>query len=187
MLLPIGISIVAWFVVAPSPRYATPLFWSLAAVLVCRVFILTRDELSASKGRLVAASVLIALLSPATAVIREANLRDSSYLSAFLSLYVVSPGPDHGFHPVNPAPDTKPFVTDSGLVLNTPDRNTPGVNTAKCWNLPLPCTPNPAANLQLRVPGELGRGFRVVGDWNMQDWPYYWRGNFLEEWRARRK
>ena len=40
-----------------------------------------------------------------------------------------------------------------------------------CWGAPLPCTPNPAPNLEVRVPADLRYGFRVNGAWEMQDWP----------------
>jgi hypothetical protein len=80
------------------------------------------------------------------------------------------------------------FKTDSGLIVNTPSKLDPKSMRLwpnACWDAPLPCTPNPAPNLQLREPGNLANGFKVDGDWMMQDWPYYWRAGFLEEWRMR--
>lgn len=61
-----------------------------------------------------------------------------------------------------------------------------GTNRAKRWDAPIPTTPNPVPNLRLREPGRLDGGFAVDGDWQMQDWSFYWRDSFLSEWRQRR-
>jgi len=78
------------------------------------------------------------------------------------------------------------FVTRSGVPLNTPQPrpNAPNMPNA-CGNAPLPCTANPAPNLELRDEGTLERGFRIRGDWQMTNFPYHWRPTFLSEWRAR--
>jgi len=186
LLVPVLAAILIWFLVAPSLRYAMPLFWTLAALLTSRVYLLFEERL-AGRGRwLVGAALLAGLLPLANGLFRAAHQEGTGLVDALLEHAVSRPGPDAGFHPVTQVPAIKPFVTASGLVLNTPDPATPGLTQVKCWDLPLPCTPNPAANLALRVPGQLAHGFRVDGAWAMQDWPYYWRGSFLENWRQRR-
>ncbi len=186
LLVPALAAILIWFLVAPSLRYAMPLFWTLAALLISRVCLLFEERLAGHGRRLVAAALLAGLLPLANGLLRAAHQENSGLLDSLLEHAVSRPGPDAGFHPVMQAPAIKPFVTASGLVLNTPDPDTPGMTQVKCWDLPLPCTPNPAANLVLRVPGQLQHGFRVDGAWAMQDWPYYWRGRFLKHWRQRR-
>jgi len=58
------------------------------------------------------------------------------------------------------------YVTDSGARLNV-IRTESGL----CWDTPIPCTSTPSKNLELRDPTNLGRGFRIRGDWNPENWP----------------
>ena len=69
------------------------------------------------------------------------------------------PGPDHGFHQ-NPlgtshAIETRPYLTDWGVVLNVP------TDSWVCSNTPLPATITPNRHLRLRDPGSMGAGFRI--------------------------
>ena len=76
------------------------------------------------------------------------------------------------------------FVTRSGFRMNTPEpRANMPYSPNSCGNAPIPCTATPAPNLELRHEGNIEGGFRTRGDWEMLNWPYPWRPNFLQEWR----
>ena len=84
------------------------------------------------------------------------------------------------FRPIEGKPEITPYRTRSGLLLNTAPAD------GRCWDAPLPCTPNPAPNLRLRDSTNLSRGFMVDGAWQMENWPYDWQPRFLETWRKSR-
>jgi hypothetical protein len=189
LLIPICASIVFWFFSAPSHRYIPPLFWILAALSVAECQRTCGPVLSTGARRAWGIAVALIVLSP---VIVEPALsaiwRRQDVWSAIVGHNVLTATPGTMLAAVNGDVPVKPFVTTSGLVLNVPARPAvrPGVLPNACWDAPLPCTPNPAPNLRLRVPGQLRSGFRVDGSWEMVDWPYYWQAHFLDEWRRRR-
>src|SRR5262249_28416919 len=87
----------------------------------------------------------------------------------------VRPSGDHWLQPM-PRPRTTSFVTASALVVTVP------LDDNRCFSAPLPCTPHPAANVRLRVPGQLGSGFVTDGPWEQAYWPNRY-SSFLAAWR----
>jgi hypothetical protein len=108
----------------------------------------------------------------------ESLYRREGPLAAVLKSNLNRAGSDGWFQPVEGEPVLTPYRTRSGLLIQAvPDR---------CWDAPLPCTPNPAPNLRLREPGNLARGFAVDGGWQMENWPMGWQPDFLAAWRRSR-
>jgi len=96
-----------------------------------------------------------------------------------LSYVFVKPDVTTWFHGT-PTVAVRKYRTRSGLILNVP------VVQNKCWKAPLPCTPNPAANLKLRQNGRLESGFVTDGDWQPINFPgplFKW---VLPVWRENR-
>ena len=133
MLAPGALGFGFWFWTAPDPRFATFVFWSIAATgLAVALGAWDRVGRVQSGGLLcVALAVLVALILP-----RGAD----------------HPGSEGGFQPV-PRVSTDRFETKSGLILRVP------VGTDQCWGAPQPCTPYPRTELHLRRPGDLRSGF----------------------------
>jgi len=188
LYLPLMAAIAVWFVTAPSHRYSPALFWPLAALSVTEAVRVIWPLIGPRSRGWLAVLVVTIAVAPVFAergfvMVHEGaeaamavRIRDRS--TAFWG---------RGLSPMGGEVAVTVYTTRSGDQLNVPDRSRPpaGLPNA-CWSAPLPCTPNPAPNLQLRVPGRLDRGFRVQGGWEMTDWPYYWHAFFLPEWRARR-
>lgn len=72
--------------------------------------------------------------------------------------------PRHGgLYPL-PTATLYQFTTESGLKLYSP------LNDNRCWDAPLPCTPHPAPNLELKT--RFGRPeFVTRGSWQQINWP----------------
>jgi len=181
LLLPIGVSVAAWFSVAPEPRYALPHFWLLAALCWSQRFRLQSGSIPLpNERRLVAIGVVLGisplLVNPVFS--REFPDRHGNPVVAILKANLNRPGQDRWLQPIEGKPVLSTYRTQSGLLLNTvPER---------CWDAPLPCTPNPAPNLRARDPANLAKGFVVDGDWQMENWPMSWQPDFLQAWRRSR-
>ena len=188
LLLPVLVSIVAWFLSAPSTRYSPALFWTLAALCLCELQRVGWSRL-ATRGKRWAIMGLISLgISPLfVEPVRAAIERGRSPMNALLKHNWIMPNPDRWFDP-GPLPvEVTTFNTGSGLTLNVPMKRPRPVSLPNsCWDAPIPCTPNPAPNLRLRETGRLDKGFKLEGEWQMLDWPYHWDPKFLPEWRKRR-
>jgi hypothetical protein len=180
MAAPLAVAIAAWFSTAPEPRYASPFFWSLAALAVAQVCVLT--GLPGDRAR-VRRLVIAAWLGAGASVVVQPFLywlvkgRRGSVVRAVARETVRVPPPGHWLYPRAEALVMTPYVTRSGLVLNLPAH--------RCWEAPLPCTPNPAPNLRLRDPARIERGFVVDGGWQMEHWPQRWRPDYLRTLRTR--
>ena len=178
VLIPTAPALAAWMIIAPEPRYVMYLFWTIAAV--CWAQNVRAAEPAAASRRIavtMAATAVVAAMS-ATVVMPILERRDQHPLRAVLAgNFSRTPIGDETTAPTSPT--LEPFVTASGMVLQVP------VNSGgRCGDGPLLCTPNPAKNLRLRDPGNLGRGFVVDGEWQMETWPYDWHPHFLRAWRA---
>jgi hypothetical protein len=187
LLLPLTIAIGAWMFSAPSTRYSPGLFWTLAVTCVCECWRVLRPSIAPGTRRwgivgLAMLGISPPLLDPAMAAVRAHH----NPLVAVLHYNFITPGTRFGLDPMPQPPETTTYTTHSGLTLNVPKKPEGGNVFAKCWTAPIPCTSNPAPNLQLRQPGRLEGGFRVEGGWQMEDWPYYWQPAVLSEWRMRR-
>ena len=175
ILLVLALSTLFWFLSIPSPRYATGILWGSAGVSWTAAAWSFQDSARTAR-RLMSAFAFLAL-GP---ILLEPMARNpGDPVRAFLRTFMERPGPDGFFQPNPSVPRLQPFTTASGLRLNH--------SAGHCWDAPLPCTPNPAPNLRLRVQGRLDRGFRVDGEWDMIDFPYPWRKDWLPEWRARQR
>jgi hypothetical protein len=73
------------------------------------------------------------------------------------------PGPSSLQHPSPLRPKFEPYATRSGVQLTYTARTR--------FNAPIPCTPNPAPNLRLRVAVRIASGFTVDDSGEMQFWP----------------
>ena len=185
MVLPIGIAVIAWFIGAPASRYIAPLFWSLAALTWTQSCIVW-GVLGDTRLKRVAITAGLCLgLAPLVVnpILYGAQDRfKGGALRRILKYNLNKPGTDLWFQPVAEQPAIRTYTTSSGLVLNVPESR-----TGQCWDAPLPCTPNPAPNLQLREPGHLESGFRVDGQWQMESWPNPRQLQFLPAWRKSRR
>jgi hypothetical protein len=174
MLAPAAVAVAAWATVAPMPHYGEPFFWSLAGVMLAQAF-RSRPASASLARRVFIAGVLLGL---APCFIRPTALSKSSdsrgVLHTILKNNFRLPNPGDWFQVTKRQTDMVDYTTRSGLVLHVPT----GVN-GRSWDSPVPCTPNPAPNLRLRVPGHIERGFVVDGEWQMRDWPETWRPDLL--------
>ena len=183
--VPVLLAIGVWFFSAPSTRYITPLFWTLAAVSLCEFLRVLLPRLAKPTLRIAFLFLVFVGVSPIVVdPALGARWDRESVPKAILQHNLILPNSDNwmGVMPEG-GPEITHFTTLSGLVLNVPKRPTRPELQARPGNAPLPCTPNPASNLRLRHAGRLDKGFRVEGDWQMQDFPYYWHTGFLRDWR----
>jgi hypothetical protein len=174
LLLPLAASLVVW-VAAPMPHYGAPLFWCVGALLGSYAFAAIDNDRGRPSGLFAAAMVAglsPCLVSPAWFLMQ--STKANGLVTTIVDANVKIPEKGQWFQSGEAIPNVKPFTTNSGLVLNTPTGA-----FGRCWNAPLPCTPNPAPNLRLRVPDHIERGFAVDGEWMMRDWPEPWRPDLL--------
>lgn len=149
-----------WFVVAPSPRMGTHLWWSLAATSVALGSTALSARVVPRQRRLfLAAVVCVAALAPfhlmALIQFRYRFNPATSYLGASpLVALVYSPGPDFGLHPV-PKPDVEWRRTDFGLPVSVARQG------GACWDAPVPCTPYFDPALRTFRPNEIRSGFSL--------------------------
>lgn len=175
LLLPLGGALAIWSVTAPMPRYAEPFLWSLTALFGAQAFRFLDDDPTVRR-KLLAGAVLCglspAVIAPAWSAL--VSRRATGPLTTIRQALVKVPSPGELFQAADNPLRLTTFTTDSGLILNVPTGP-----LGRCWSAPLPCTPNPAPNLRLRVPGRMDHGFVVDGDWKMRDWPEPWRPDLL--------
>lgn len=131
LLAPASVALLIWFGLAPAPRFAMFVFWSVAAAGIA-----AGSAAWGRRGARFAAGASVLLLAATTP--RE----------------LVPPGPEAGFYPL-PSVATRVYETTSGLVLQVP------VEGDQCWGAPQPCTPYPRRDLRLREPGQLASGFTL--------------------------
>jgi hypothetical protein len=185
LLVPSTLSIIVWFTISPEPRYAVGPFWSLAAL----IFAQTAARLGglAESSRKWPTFIVAFILGVSPVVVNptlhwiRGSSTDTSLFKEIVHNNVKVPFKGDWLLPVRGQPAVHPFVTTSGLVINVPE--------SKCYGAEIPCTPNPAPNLRLRVAGDITQGFMVDGTWQMQHWPEPWRPTLLpairESWRRK--
>lgn len=179
LLLPIGVALGVWFVVAPEGRYAIGFAWALAALSIAEAWRLRLSRTPEPNGRNVLLGVgAMAAITLVVAPVLVIPWDSPGFVAKTIIKENVRVFDSRGWYQRPPPPKLEPFRTASGLVV--------GVPSDRCWNAPVPCTPNPAATLELRDPTNLRSGFRVRGAWTMQDWPFKSRPNFLRAWRESR-
>jgi hypothetical protein len=173
-----GIALATWLLTVPSLRYAGGFWWVAAGTGCGWVFGRGQAETRSALPRIAfVVTLAIGVLAPVVQPWVLALRRDEP-LSRIVTANFVPPGKEHLFHSRDERPKLKPYTTQSGLVLN--------LAAGKCWDAPLPCTPNPSPVLRLRVPGRLAQGFTVDGKWRMEHFPYSWRRDWFRAWAARR-
>jgi hypothetical protein len=176
--------IAAWMPSAPSHRYGAVLFWTLAALSVSNWMLaaLRASKLTMKTARVAAVGLA---LSPWIASSASALVFDGASAGMQSIRRTLIGSPEVGLPSLPTDFPVQTFVTRSGFQMNIPEprpnmRDMPN----SCGNAPIPCTATPAENLELRYPGQIERGFRIRGDWNMVNWPYRWRPTFLRDWRS---
>lgn len=137
---PLLLMLVFWFLSLPNLKYVRYIFWSGAAL-----------------------SWLLAMLSwtriswrlrvSTTYAVLGICLAYCMYLIVAQRDFPIAAGPGDGFYE-HPLPPVKVYETASGLQLNVPDSH-----IRQCWQIPLPCTPFPRADIFARVPGQIQHGF----------------------------
>ena len=107
LLLPILVSVVAWFGTAPEPRYAVPYFWALASLCVAEAFRRRPDLAKSGTTSLTLAGALLgvspALVNPVIAP--EFSTRSEHPLKAIFIANFNRPGDDQWFRPIGQARD----------------------------------------------------------------------------------
>ncbi|HEX4931734.1 MAG TPA: hypothetical protein VFV33_01065 [Gemmatimonadaceae bacterium] len=166
LAIPALAGLVAWFALAPEPRYGSPLLWILAALAVAGCFRRLGGGESWGSARRYWLALLIVGVSPLVIHPLVSAPPAHRRLPAWKRLVlenVMLPSRPTLLQPTPFQPNVTRYVTRSGLPLHFTSRI--------CASTPIPCTPNPAPNLRLREPGRLDRGFAVDGGWQMQFWP----------------
>ena len=179
LLLPLTFAMVLWFIMAPAPRYAMAFFWCVVGVLAGQVF--SRRSLATRVGH-PGVLVMFGACLGASPLLVNPTLdwwragRKEGLVTILVRADVRIPPPGRWFQPRQAMPNVTPYTTRSGLVVQVPE--------FRCWDTPVPCTPNPAPNLTLRVPGRIEKGFAVAGaEWQMTDWPENWHGEYFRAWQ----
>ena len=178
LLIPIVPALVAWFWLAPEGRYAAGMCWALAALMGAWAWNRAAPRSVAPRAVTIAAVVVAAVTVLAAPMAAVRNAGPVTMLKTAIKQNVRLWEPATWTSRI-PPPPLDSFVTQSGLVI--------GVPPAECWDATPPCTHNPARNLELRSPGDIGSGFRVTGEWAMQNWPAKSRPRFLAAWRQSRQ
>ncbi len=178
LLVPIALGTLFWLATSPHPRFGFFLFWALASLTVAQLVLLPQTPTLPVRRAILAGGLVLGALPLLDVPLRQ--LARGSDLSAVArrALLEWPPGPDWGLHGT-PSASLATYTTDSGLVLHVP------TDDNRCWEAPLPCTPHPAPNLQLRDPDDPARGFRVDDVWRPVNWPNP-ASDFLDEFRRRR-
>ena len=196
LLLPALVALAVWLMSVPSTRYSSVFFWTLAAVCVCECWRVRWAQPQTTTRwpafALIAISVSPPIVDPALRALRQHSdpitevvryNEPDSFITEVVRYNFIEPDSERVLTPVPDPPAFTVYTTRSGLSVHVPLKPAAGSEVGAPWNIPLPTTPNPAANLELRAPGRLEKGFRVSGAWQMRDWPYYWRPAFLSQWR----
>ena len=125
LLPPVLVSIVAWFLSAPSTRYSPALFWTLAALCLCELQRVVWPRLAAPGRRWAIAGLIFLGVSPLfVEPVRDAIERGRSPMAALLRHNWVAPNPDHWFNAGPLQVEVTTFNTRNGLILNVPGEKT---------------------------------------------------------------
>ena len=167
-LAPFAVAALSWWLASPMSRFGVVPLWSLAAWAATRL--LQRLSISDVRWSLGIPAVLALLFAPLLSLQDPARWELRREFTQGLFGRIRG---DHWVDSSNYAPNITVYITHTGVPLNTPS----GLD-GQCWDAPLPCTPTPAKNLELRDPAWLGAGFRVNGSWQAEGWPEHWLPQF---------
>lgn len=151
--LPIIAGLVLWFVMAPHPRYALHLAWSLAGLCIAMGVMELRVRLGERWAGMAVLGLSCVMTAGMLAVRTVKQIRRRGV--APLQTLVIGPGPDHGLHPAPELPLMQQ-TTRWGLVVYCP------VTDRRVFHAPLLTTPEFDERLQLRIPGNEAGGFRCA-------------------------
>lgn len=138
VVIPCAVTLVAWFVLAPAPRFALGPIWLIP--IACAAWALPESVSITITPRALVGATAIAL-ALGVGVVRAAGER------AFVPITAHSEAA--------PSPPVQPFRTMSGLVIWRP-----ATGSDQCWNVTL-CTPAPSAALRFRGT-TIQSGFRLA-------------------------
>lgn len=124
----------AWFFLVPEPRFAGMAFWLLGAGALA----LSLKRFDRELAAIVALTCMLIFFGQTLNILEFVHVHERDLGPARVG-------------------ETEIKVTDSGLEINVP------VNDNRAWDAPLPWTPDFNPKLQLRDPGNLGRGF-ILGE-----------------------
>jgi hypothetical protein len=166
LLVPTLAGMAWWFVTAPVPRFGFFLFWILAATAVAQTLRNSADHFVGRRAIVPGMVTLaIGLMPFAGRIAAKAAGPDGISARSILRAFVVVPASAQWFSP-SPRGELTTFTTGSGLTLYVPAQD------QRCWDAPLPCTPQPAVNLALRLKESPQHGFITTdGRWLQQDFP----------------
>lgn len=180
MLLPLLIAAAAWFLLAPSSRWAMTMAWIGLAYFFACVYLAVPWRDAAWRGRVIAIVSLLLILPPVVGRVVSRGQLSTRGISGLVFTFVFPPGPDQGFHPM-PRFKLMRYVTDSGLELTVPEDND------RVFDAPIPSTPHPVKNLRIRRDGDLSSGFILESDrWKPEKhWPNV-GSNFWDAWERKK-
>lgn len=138
IVLPCTVTLVAWFLIAPAPRFALAPIWLIPIALAGWALPETRSVAVRPRALLGSAAIVVAL---GVGVVHVAGKRVFVPITARAETVTTPP--------------VQPFRTTSGLVLQRP-----ATGSDQCWSVTL-CTPAPSAALRFRGT-TLQSGFRLV-------------------------
>lgn len=183
LLVPTAAGIGFWLATTAVIRHGQPVAWILAATVAGQFVVASGLPSRSYRQTILFAAGLILALSAVVQFAVRLTVLDRVAWWATAGGLLTRPGDDLGVHR-GPVPAIVQYTTDSGLILAVPVKNN------VCWRIPLPCTPHPAPNLRLRVPGELSAGFATDGEWLQEWWPNPktdFRERFLKDREARER
>jgi hypothetical protein len=177
LLVPVFVSLLAWWLTAPHTRMAQGPFWLMAAALAACAVGGTPSLSIARRSTLLTASVaLFAILAGRIALGEWYRAPAGERTRVLIGTVAAQPTADGWLAPM-PSPDLLEYVTPLGVDLTVPRVDN------SCWNGPLLCTPHPAPLLVMREPGSPGHGFRAPSVWQPMWFPNPWIP-FLSYWRC---
>lgn len=140
LIIPI-VSLVVWFFLAPSPRFAGASFWILlvAMILVAGVYLFDLTSPAHKLATIGLCLVFFIWVSPFTSYQPPSRAKDLLVPTKSVSV-----------------PSYQTVELDSGLKVNVASA------ADGCWDIPLPCTSEFRPTLELLQPGRISGGFKLA-------------------------
>lgn len=167
LLLSVFGAVIIWFFTAPDIRFGIAYLWLIACFLLSFLFFVVwnipQRGLKTSVVFLLAALVGMAVLLKTSRLYQKIKHieKQSLTLTTIRSFNEIL---NEGLSPL-PRVKMWEFTTNSGLVVEVP------ISGNQVWNAPLLSTPHPSPGLSLRNPGNIGDGFKSVGEWRPYGYP----------------
>lgn len=139
------LSLIFWIATAPEPRFGMATCWAFGGTCLAM-------SSATSRGGIRFVCVCLALCA-VPILHRMVGIKATWHRNPLRSVPIQFPGIDHGFHPA-PITPTRPTAARNGLIVNV------ATDHKLLYNAPLPASPEPSPNVELRQAGNLSRGFR---------------------------